>query len=199
MPRLVPLVCMLMTPSCMLAQSIQEPSLEERALLQLNAYRRATGLEVVTIDPTLSKGCFAHADYLVKNNGHPSTEGLGAHDQDPQLPGFSEEGKKAAKASNISFGHPPIASIDSWMNSLFHRIPILDPNLKKVGFGYAQGTGRWRWITVMDVERGRAKGRTEQIIAFPGEGQKNVPLVLQRGETPDPIPEDKDKLAGYPV
>ena len=168
-------------------------------LLQLNAFRRAAGLEVVTLDPTLSGGCAAHAAYLVKNNGHASTEGLGAHDEDAQLPGFTEDGKKAAKSSNISFGHPPVAAVDCWMNSLFHRIPILDPNLKKVGFGYARGTGRWRWITVLDVERGREKGRTEQIIAFPGDAQKNVPVFLQRGETPDPIPDDKDKQAGYPI
>jgi hypothetical protein len=181
-----------------LAQAAQEPTLEERALNQLNAYRRAAGLEPVTLDPVLSRGCAAHAAYLVKNTDHPSTKGLGGHDEDPQLPGFTEEGQKAAKASDISFGHSPLAAIDCWMNSLFHRIPIIDPTLKKVGFGYAPG-GRWRWITVLDVERGREKNRTEQVVVFPGEGQKNVPLALQRGETPDPIPEDKDKQAGYPI
>jgi hypothetical protein len=176
----------------------QEPTLEERALIQLNLSRRHAGLEPVTLDSELSRGCMAHAAYLVRNTKHPSTQGLGAHDEDPQLPGYTEDGKKAAKSSDISFGHPPLAAIDCWMNSLFHRIPIIDPNLKKVGFGYAQG-GRWRNITVLDVERGRDKGRTETVVIFPGKDMKQVPLALQRGETPDPIPEDKDKLAGYPI
>jgi len=176
----------------------QEPTLSERALIQLNAYRRAAGLESVKLDPVLSRGCLAHAEYLVKNSRHPSTEGLGAHDENPQLPGFSEEGRKAARAANISFGHPPLAAIDCWVNSLFHRIPILDPTLKSVGFGHSQG-GRWRYITVLDVERGRDRSKTDKIVCFPAEGMTNVPLALQPGETPDPIPKDPDKRAGYPI
>ena len=71
---------------------------------RINLHRKAAGLEGVILDPVLSKGCGAHAEYLVKNVDHPSTQGLGLHSEDAKLPGYSREGERAGKASVIFLG-----------------------------------------------------------------------------------------------
>ena len=43
------------------------------------------------------------------------------------------------------------------MATLYHRVPILEPNLKAIGFGCVRGR-RQGWATVMNVTRGRDKG-----------------------------------------
>jgi uncharacterized protein YkwD len=168
---------------------------EKTGEARINVFRKIAGLNPVTLDPVLSKGCQAHADYLVTNSGHPSTEGLGGHDEDPKLPGFSEEGRRAGKSSDISFGVEPLGAVDGWMATFFHRVPMLDPDLTRVGFGSARDK-REGWITVLDVLNGR--GWSAPILC-PGDQQKDVLLAYKAGERPDPIPESKDKKAGYPV
>jgi uncharacterized protein YkwD len=167
-----------------------------RAVLeQVNGYRKQVGVGAVTLDAALSRGCQAHADYLVRNEDQPSTQGLGGHDEDPKLPGYSEEGKKAGKAADIAFDVAPLAAVPAWMASLFHRVPLLDPELRRVGFGAARGE-RSGWVVVVDVETGQGSDRP---VFCPADGQQDVPLAYHAGERPDPIPESKDKKAGFPV
>ncbi len=127
--------------------------LEAQALERVNQYRRLAGLEAVTLDTGLSRGCKLHADYLQVNLGHPSTNGLGMHDEDPKLPGYTPEGKKAGAAAVIATGMPPVGAIDDWFATLFHRVPLLDPSLSRIGFGYSRG-GPAGWITVLDTSSG---------------------------------------------
>src|SRR4051812_43507306 len=68
-------------------------------LERLNAHRKAAGLEPVVADPVLSKGCGAHAAYLVRNVDQPSAQGLGLHSEEATLPGYTKEGERAGKAS----------------------------------------------------------------------------------------------------
>jgi uncharacterized protein YkwD len=167
---------------------------EKEVLDRVNAYRKLAGQGPVTLDKQLSEGCALHAEYLVKNAGHPSTKGLLAHDESPKRPGYTRAGEKAGQAAVIHYVEP-LASVDGWMGTFFHRVPLLDPALKRIGFGVAKG-GRTGWVTVLDVDRGKAP---EQPTVYPGEKQKDVPLAYLPREKPDPIPESKDKKAGYPV
>lgn len=173
----------------------QDPKVEDQALARINECRKIAGLAPVEIDAKLSKGCAAHAAYLVKNSGHPSTAGLGAHNEDPKLPGYTPEGETAGKSSDINFMPPP-ESVDSWMASLFHRVPILHPHLKKVGLGWAEG-GKHGWVCVLDVTNGVAGGRQVPFVLYPADKQTGVPLAFG-GEVPNPIPKDEDD-AGYPI
>ncbi len=140
--------------------TIKEPdrydeSLEETLLAQVNAARKHAGLPPVRLDPELSRGCLGHARYLALNQGHPAVRGLGVHRQDAGLPGASKEGAKAAKESVIAVLLDPRSCVDGWMATLYHRIPILTPNLKRVGFGLAHVEGH-KWACVLDTGNGRA-------------------------------------------
>lgn len=172
----------------------------KQALDKVNAYRKHAGLKPVTYDETLSKGCLAHARYLVINADHKAVLGLGAHDEDLSLPGASKEGQIAGKASDIAIGdYEPTDGVDAWMATLYHRVPILEPNLRTIGFGCARGR-RQGWVTVLNVVSGREKTIRPNAVFYPAPGQTDVPLNFPNGgEEPNPIPDDKDGKAGYPI
>ncbi len=140
--------------------TVKEPdrydeSLEEFLIAQVNAARKHAGLSPVRLDPELSRGCLAHARYLALNQGQAAVRGLGVHRQDAGLPGASKEGAKAAKESVIAVLLDPRSCVDGWMATLYHRIPILTPNLQRVGFGLAHVEGH-KWACVLDTGNGRA-------------------------------------------
>ena len=127
---------------------------EDEVLRAVNAYRRCVGLGEIVLDADLCRGCALHAQYLIKNRGRPELEGLKAHTEDSGLPGFSEEGKRAGLASIIAFDAvDPPASVQLWMTSFYHRIPILDPGLTRIGFGAVKNENG-SLISVMDIGSG---------------------------------------------
>jgi uncharacterized protein YkwD len=174
---------------------VNKAEVEAKVLDKINAYRKTLGLNPVKgFDAVLSKGCQAHAEYLVKNSNDPSTAGLGMHNEDAKLPGYSKEGERAGKNSVIA-SMEPLEAVDSWMATPFHRRPFLNPDLKQIGLGTALG-GKLGRITVLDA--GTDVG-TDKPIVYPYDKEREVPLAYQPGERPSPIPEGEDKPAGYPI
>lgn len=178
------------------AVAASSPAARE-VLERLNGYRSAAGLPQVSLDPQRSEAAAKHARYLAENLGHPATAGLAAHDEDPTLPGFSPEGRAAGQASLIAFssdGAPEI--LDAWMGTLFHRVPLMQPALRKVGFARARAAGG-RQVYVLEV--GDRTGSSGQPVLYPPDGAEGVPTHLSPGELPNPIPDDGDGIAGFPV
>jgi uncharacterized protein YkwD len=139
--------------------TIKEPdrfaeNLEEIVVAKVNAARKAAGLNAVRLDAELSRGCQAHARYLVLNQKRPEGNGLAVHRENPELPGATPEGAKAAKESVIAVMLDPQSCVEGWMATLYHRIPILAPNVERIGFGHAQLNGR-KWVCVLDSGNGR--------------------------------------------
>lgn len=163
---------------------------------RINLHRKAAGLEPVVFDPALSKGCAAHAAYLVTNVDHPSTQGLGLHSEDPKLPGYTKEGERAGKASVIFLGLEGEQAVDGWVGSFFHRIPLLQSRLRKVGYGVAKG-GPAKVTVVLDATNGLGPTKDSTVVLYPAEDQKDVPLRFVP-EIPDPIP-DRVGPSGFPV
>ncbi len=172
----------------------------KKALAKVNACRVRAGLNPVTLDDALSRACVKHARYLVINEGNKALDGLNAHDEDLKLPGASEEGRDAGLKSDITIGDfDPLDAVDSWMATLYHRVPILEPNLERVGFACVRGR-RQGWVTVLNVGAGRAKGPRPFPVYYPADNQLDVPLSFpSSGEVPNPIPDDKTGKAGYPI
>jgi hypothetical protein len=173
---------------------------DAKVLEKINSYRKLAGLKPVAVDPAFSKGCLAHAQYLIKNAEHPSVKSLGTHSEDPKLPGYTEEGAKAAKSSVITPTKDLSAAVDWSMASLFHRLIVLDPRVTRIGFGFAK-TGD-SGIAVIHLPRSifgtTTKPPTFPPVLYPGDQQKDVPLQLGF-EFPNPVPESKDGKAGYPI
>lgn len=116
----------------------------------LNRYRAMAGLAAVTADPTLSRGDFLHARYLVENYADNIRKGvnLGArmHTEDRTNRWYTEDGSAAAQASDVDEIWDPREkpksswALDNWIQVPFHRMPILNPRLHRVGYGaYCEG------------------------------------------------------------
>jgi hypothetical protein len=74
--------------------------------------------------------------------------GILMHEENPSKPGYSAEGLKAARASDVMFqprnkmteGQLMAQAIQWWISGPFHRAQLVNPELKQVGFGqYCEG------------------------------------------------------------
>lgn len=109
------------------------------ALAFLNEIRKQSGLAAVVEDTTLSDGANKHANYLVLNAGDVAQTG-DYHSEDPTKPGYTKEGDDVAGNSDIDptcFGSWQVP-MRNWLNGPLHAIPLLSPDLDKVGLGHVE-------------------------------------------------------------
>jgi uncharacterized protein YkwD len=133
---------------------------DEGWLKVLNSYRSMAGLSAVRQDPALSAGAVAHARYLVKNHAamvEAGTIGIEMHMEDRGNQWYSPEGLRAARSGDVEeMSLPPGApipppgwAITQWVGSAWHRLWILNPALREVGYG--QYCERGFCVAVLDV------------------------------------------------
>lgn len=172
----------------------EEPKKKESPILvKLNAIRKQFGVPAVEEDEALSAACKKHADYLSRNNENGEKED--PHTENRKKAAYSPEGQKAAANSLIGFDESSFEkALDNWAGTFIRRCQMIDPSVKKVGFGQM---GK---ICVMDVHSAHAETEFEPIIA-PFDGQDRLPVRFgYGGDDPDPLPRTtKYGDCGYPI
>jgi len=170
----------------------------ERAVLRVNQYRKLDNLDVIEHNEKLKLAAEAHARYLALHNvmGHYESPGArGFTGRAPwdrtrktgyDFPGIYE---------NVSYLGNPEGAVDSWIDSVYHRFPIMMPKLLEAGYG--RGTNSKKSFDVMNYAV--ASPGTDEIkySIYPTNGQYGVPIAFG-GESPNPRP-DRSNLSGYPV
>lgn len=163
-------------------------------LALVNSYRAAAGVPPVTLDATLTKGCHEHAEYLRLNWGKAELYSTRAHTQVPTLPGATPDGAACGKAADLYQGVLSLElAVDGWMESLYHRKPVISPDVVKVGIGYTMLGSRYI-IALQFVYADQWRGAP---LIYPANGQTDVPLDFTR-EEPNPIP-PPTIFAGHPI
>jgi hypothetical protein len=165
----------------------------QSALDHINETRKLAGLDSVVLSKTLSDGCYKHAQYLVINKDNALTSGMNAHKEFPKLKGYSKEGESAGAKAVIHYVKPSVA-IEGFVKTLYHRIPLLQPELREVGIGYFEKDGYI--VTLVECISGMTGKLTTEVVLFPNENQMNVPLIMGP-EIPDPVGVEGEH--GYPV
>jgi len=162
------------------------------AVAILNHYRSLGSLAPVTLDDDLCKGCQLHANYLAANSVSLASVGLQAHTETAGALGYTTQGAHAAGNSVIYEGVSPTVAVNNWMQTLYHRLGMMDPNLTRVGFGSSHG------YQVMDIGSGRLRGWVahDSISIFPWPGMTGIGGAYIR-EIPHPIPDDNE--IGVPI
>ncbi|MGH8011337.1 MAG: FHA domain-containing protein [Candidatus Binataceae bacterium] len=129
------------------AQGSSEANPVEAAVVAaINGYRELSHLRPVSIDAGLNDGVKKHVRYLLGNYlpDLQKTLNIGAamHTEDPDKPYYTAAGNAAGRQSDIDFvigppGFRPASStwaLEDWMAGPFHRLPILNPDLARIGY-----------------------------------------------------------------
>src|ERR1051325_1697135 len=160
----------------------------QQLLARLNRARQSAGLGSVAFDADLGRGCLAHAQYLAKNVDPASPNAADLRKQDPNKPGYSLDGQRAAEVALLGFGAPDTI-LDHWLGKLVTREALLNTEMLSVGIGFAEASAE-NWFCVVDAVRGQGA----RIVVFPGPRQDGTPASFSSGpEAP------KDKPAGFPI
>src|SRR5262249_26443640 len=142
-------------------------------------HRVKEGLEPVFLDAAVSRDCQSRADALARSAARLTGE-------EPDFQAADE----------------PLAAIEKWMKEPARRAAILEPRLRTFAAGFARNVAG-QWFSVFDWTKGVDRDppppavEVTGAIAYPPPGQMRVPLWFPGNETPDPLPEAKNKLAGY--
>jgi hypothetical protein len=181
-----------------------------RALERMNEFRAILDLPPCEIDLEATLACREHALFLRQNPDH--WKWPEAHEEDPAKPGFSTRGMRAGLQSVIILSPDgkldAAESLDGWMGTPYHRFPLLEPNIRRIGFALEDN------VAVLDMgslEEARNPDFEEKFrfVQWPCPGLEGVPLSFHAREEPDPLadtPEGKkaepfelQREAGYPI
>ncbi len=174
-----------------------------RAIQRVNYYRELVGVIKTEFIDCINKAAQNHADYYNQNyhgsqfDPHRETEGN---------PGYTGKtpGERCVKAGcdlkGVYFGEVMAflgngeLAVDIWINSFYHRIPVIAQHAVYMGYGWKSSPHP---VDVMDVGFNL---NGNQFILYPIHLQTNVPLDFRpQSEGPNPIPEAGSKLVGYPI
>lgn len=135
-----------------------------------NQFRYEAGLPLVVEDERLSEGAANHSVYMITNSS-------ASHNEDPNLPNYTDNGLQAGKNGNIAIsgvaGTTYYWPIEYWISAAFHAIPLLDPALEYVGYGeHSDVNSSFGMAATMDVKSGprRDATDTQYPILFPRDG-----------------------------
>lgn len=194
------LVLIIFTSVSLLAQTETSFSLTDPDIIKafelLNNYRKNAGLKPVKLNEELSRACYAHSKYLVKNRNHPVVQGLSAHYEVDSLKYATTQGKIAGMKSCIAYVSAPYA-IEQFMNTFYHRMPLIDPNITEVGIGYYKEDYYTVCCVDMESKYKWNNDTTTKVVVYPPHEALDVPLAFQM-ESPNPIP-DSIYSPGYPI
>jgi len=173
------------------------------ALNAENAARVAMGVPCASLVLALCTSALNHCNYYTTNQGSATCQAASAHDEIAGCPQFTgaDPGariKAAGYTSNgwsecMAFRGDPAGAVKTFIDSAYHRTPVLSPWYRDMGYG--GGTG----CDTIDFGPGTASAKT--VTAFyPYDGQIGVPLSFNganEGPTP-PVP-PTGWPSGYPI
>jgi len=164
----------------------------------LNSYRQSSGLAAVREAGTLSKGDENHAHYLVANQAAMIRSGkidASIHEEDAAKPYFTPEGKTAGALSDIDavYSDPPEGpdpqwAIENWITGPFHRMWLLNPALRQVGYG--QYCEKGICAAALDIHSGvEAEPGVTPPVMYPADRStiRNGKFSADEVEWPDPL------------
>jgi uncharacterized protein YkwD len=183
------------------------PEADQQALDLLNSLRTRAGAKdgPIDLDAATSESCRKHARYLAQHR-EQRDKWPDAHEEYPDRAGFDPRGAWAGAHSVIASGvKSPRDAIHSWMATYFHRLPLLDPNLVRIGLGLEDGCAVLDCGSfVKPVGTGTksrnidSKDPTLWGTAWPPPKGVDIPTRFA-AEVPEPVPGVSSATLGFPV
>lgn len=172
------------------------------ALNTENTARLAMGLDCAELVTELNLAAQNHCDYYVQNQGS-DCEAPSPHNEISGCPGFTGEGPgqrmsaagymSRGGSETMAFANDPERAVMMFINSVYHRTPILDPWMRQLGYGAGAGCDT--------IDFGIGPETPSDVTAFyPYQGQVDVPVSFDGSrEGPEPPIPSTGWPSGYPV
>ncbi|HYF95740.1 MAG TPA: S-layer homology domain-containing protein [Symbiobacteriaceae bacterium] len=161
---------------------------ELRALQRVNWYRKAAGVAPMAYDAALGAAAEGHARYLAANpqqredDAHGETPGRQLFFGATTLDRAVFYGYGGGTGEVINFTDRAEEAVDGWMETIYHRIPLLHPGNQAMGYGLAGSGGG-----LVNVVNAGPSDDAPGAVAWPYPGQTNVPTGWDGLESPDPF------------
>jgi hypothetical protein len=180
------------------------PAPAVQAWTTLNALRVAAGAGCMNLVSALNTSALAHCNYHAANASNAMCI-ADAHGELMSCSGYTGADAQAREVAAgypkslaysevaTTFGNNPVAAVPSWIDTVWHRIPLLDPWTVDMGYGGAKG------CDVIDIGRGMSTAPAGTIVVYPYDGQTNVPPTFSGREGPAPPPPPSGWPSAYPV
>lgn len=168
------------------------PDAAVTAINAVNTIRVAMGVECAKLVLDLDTSAKAHCDFYAANTGNAMCEGgnISPHDEVTGCTGFTgaDPGARVAAAGYVgngwgevmAFNDDPLKAVDQWVNSVWHRTPLLSPWWDDMGYGSATK------CDVIDLGPGTQTPTTATAM-YPYAGQTNVVRSFN-GADEGPVP-----------
>ena len=178
------------------------------AIRWINCYRNLTSLQTVSLSSDLSLASERHASYMTETDefgmletlstaqnysGYDTLERLASAGRDVDLQDHSVyEAVTSAGSGSVAEPEP---AIDAWINTVYHRPPLLRPLIDELGVGFDGAFGDLVTLGPWDTSE---RGGGVFAARYPAPGQGEIPPVFYSDmERPDPAP-DADEV-GSPI
>jgi uncharacterized protein YkwD len=171
---------------------------QQAALTRVNKYRNQMGIPPAALSTALDLAAQAHADYNAMTGvlGHDETLGtagfVGAGFGDRALY-FGYDSATSEDAHQVG---SPNGSVDGWMNTLYHRVPIATYRNTDIGYGLSLLNNKT--MDVMDFGNKSSTAPAARVIStYPVNNQTDI-LTGWFEEGPDPLP-GKPRPMGFAI
>ncbi len=160
----------------------------------LDALRAQVGVGPVPGHAALHQAAQAHAEFYTLHAGQYQASGLSPHNENASFgAGFTGAtvGQRLAAAGYASGAASEVmaftgsvpGAMQGWLDTVYHRLPMLDPTSFEMGFGLANSGGAQ--AEVMDVSAVQGSS-ADPIVVYPWPGQTGVPAGWSGNEGPQP-------------
>ncbi|NUO85909.1 MAG: CAP domain-containing protein, partial [Cupriavidus sp.] len=196
---------------------LEEP--RTAGLCYANYRREQVGLPPLAARDPLNAAAQAHADYMLanatlthdENSGNPGYTGATAYERIQAAYPTNATAEVVAGANRwtsvanaqLSMS-PKDALVSDLVDAPFHRAALLG-SYGSAGSGFAErvgangsGTSASYYQTVDLADRVKG-GSDNQMVAYPFDGQSDVPVNWVNTESPNPAPGYENRTMGYPV
>jgi hypothetical protein len=152
----------------------------------------------------LDKSAEAHCKYEAANSGNTSCTS-DPHGEVMSCSGYTGADVQSREVAagypqalaytevETTFGDNPTQALPNWIDTVFHRIPLLDPWTVDMGYGGATG------CDVIDIGRGMSSVATNVVTTYPYDGQTDVPPAWNGLEGPEPPAPSGGFPSSYPI
>jgi len=172
-----------------------------RAFDRLNTLRTGIGLPCVAFSPNIATAATKHCEYYLQNETRDECV-LNPHREVATCPGFVGE-RFTDRIKKFGFDGVGIYevmayvgdgawSVDLWLNSVWHRVPLLSHEVASFGYGSSG------FCDTIDFSRLETPEKNTTFY-YPKPEQTNVPTEFDGNESPQPPPPPAGWPSGYPV